>query len=433
MSRLAEATLPRFFQEAAREHSEAVALAGATDRDLRFADRRLRLCFAGRELADGLLAALAPRLASAGETADVTIKLWEERTLGVEARRVPWRDADVGARGLVRTDDDRVVAVHEAGSHAVTLFDRAGGGVLYRVPDARSLPWWERAAPLRPALFWALSGPDRHLVHAGAVGDRARGGALLAGAGGSGKTTVALAALAAGMRYVSDDYLLLHCAPRPVAWNLFGTAKLDDGHLMRFPELAAAARSPQPEPEEKAVLNVAEQLPDALAESLPIHAVIVPRIRGGRAALRRTSAAEALLALAPSTAFQMPFDGGAVVRSLAAVVRAVPCYALDVGDRPAELAAAVDRALEEASEIRARGAKESEDGARRERPREDRARRGEIGENPAPGEETGEDGARRERTREDNARREEIGENHAPGEEAGKNRARGELVEEGQR
>jgi hypothetical protein len=77
--------------------------------------------------------------------------------------------------------------------------------------------------------------------------------------------------------------------------------------------------------------------------------VLVPRIRGGRARLRDASAVEALLALAPSTTFQMPFDEGAVIAALAAVTRAVPAYALDVGDDPRELAEAVDRALDRAT------------------------------------------------------------------------------------
>ena len=74
--------------------------------------------------------------------------------------------------------------------------------------------------------------------------------------------------------------------------------------------------------------------------------MLVPRIRGGRARLRRASAGEALLALAPSTTFQMPFDDGQVVSSLAAVARHVPAFGLDVGDDPDELAQALERVLD---------------------------------------------------------------------------------------
>jgi hypothetical protein len=356
MSRPAEAALESFFDLAASEHAATMAASGELERMLSFGDRHVRLRFAGQALERALTAALRPRLTplELTDAADATIGLWEEAGVPGGAAPVPWGPADVGARGLVRAaDGERVVAVHEAGSLAVTMFDRDARALLHRVPSVAGLPWWERAAPLRPALFWALTGPGRHLVHAGVVGDGQRGGVLLAGAGGSGKTTVALAALAAGMAYVGDDYVLLHTGPEPVAWNLFGTAKLDAGHAARFPELAAhLVRSAQPAPEEKLVLDVHRVMPDALVDSLAIRAVLLPRIRGGHARLRPASPGEALLALAPSTAFQMPFDGGEVMGALADVVRAAPAFALDVGDDPAELAEAVDGVLDAAAEVR---------------------------------------------------------------------------------
>jgi hypothetical protein len=361
MSRPAETAaytaLPAFFEDAAREHAETVAHTRERSCDLRFADRSIRLRFAGDELANALLAPFRPRLAgpAAGDievdpiaAPGATVALWQERDVPGGALPIPWREGDLAARGLLRgPGDSDLVAVHELGYHAITLFDRHACRMLHRVPDVAALPWWERAAPLRPALFWALSGPDRHLVHAGAVGDD-RGGVLLAGAGGSGKTTVALAALAGGMRYVADDYLLLHARPEPVAWNLFATAKLDAGHRERIPELAPAASiSPDPVADEKWVLDVAALFPDALEPSLPIRAIVVPRIHGGRSALCPASAGAALLALAPSTAFQMPYDDGAVVASLAAVARSVPAFSLEVGDDVQELVDAIDRVLDQ--------------------------------------------------------------------------------------
>ncbi|MHB8240381.1 MAG: hypothetical protein ACYDHN_00155 [Solirubrobacteraceae bacterium] len=348
MSRPTEAALQSFFDRAAGEHAGAMGRAGEVDRRLRFGDRLLRFRIAGEALAGTLLGAFGPRLCTDSGPVHATFSLWEQCETP-EPIAVPWASADVGPRGLIDGPQDAgVLAVQEAGSEALTLWRSADRELLYRVPAASALPWWERAAPLRPALFWALSGQGRHLVHAGAVGDRERGGVLLAGAGGSGKTTVALAALAAGLSYVADDYLLLQAT---TAWSLFATAKLDAGHRMRFPELGAAARiSPEPVQDEKSVLDVDR---DALAESLEIRAVIVPRIAGGRTRLRRASAGEALLALAPSTAFQMPFDRGRVVGSLAALVRRVPAFALDVGDDPDALAPAVDRVLDSVAAVAA--------------------------------------------------------------------------------
>jgi len=102
MSRPAEAALPGFFDDAAREHAMAMASAGEVERSLCFADRRVLLRFAGSGLARALTEALRPRLAEDAAPAYVTIGLWEERAAPGGARAVPWRDVDLGARGLLR-------------------------------------------------------------------------------------------------------------------------------------------------------------------------------------------------------------------------------------------------------------------------------------------------------------------------------------------
>jgi hypothetical protein len=328
--RLEAAVLPSFYAAAAREYELAAEHQGVVERNLRFADRTVRLRVAGAGLAGVLLAALAHRSGERRGHADATISVWEATASSQPAMPVPWNWSDVGPGGVVRGPaHDLTVAVHETGSGALTLVDPAERTVLHRVPGSGAMPWWERAAPLRPALFWVLGGEGRHVVHAGAVGDD-RGGVLLAGGKGSGKTTVVVAALDAGLGLVADDYLLLRCGREWEAVSLYSTVSVL--------EPAAGA---------KAVLDVAAVTPGRLRESLPIRAVVAPRIRGGRARLRRVSPAVALRAWAPSTAFHMPFDDGAVVASLAAIVRRVPCFTLDVGDDGAELASAMADVLEQ--------------------------------------------------------------------------------------
>jgi hypothetical protein len=342
MSRLVEAALADFFADLGGDFALAAQEAAVVRHRLRIAGRSVQLSFAGAALADALLPALRARLTSDDDgPPDVTLDLFEQRPGGLD---VPWRDGHLAAGGLLRGErHGTTLVVHELGTGAITAVDRGARRLIYRARSARELPWWERAAPLRPAFFWALGGAGRGLVHAGAVGDE-RGGVLLAGPGGSGKTTTALAALDAGMGYVSDDYVMLAGGS---AHNVFGTAKLDDGHLARFPRLAPlAARSATPAPEEKAVLDVAGHFPDALTERLEIRAVVVPRIAGGQTGLRPLAAGRALLALAPSTIFQMPFDHGALFPALSELVRGVPCFELAVGDDPAALAAELDRVLD---------------------------------------------------------------------------------------
>ncbi len=350
MSSRSDSELAAFLHVATSEHAEARRVHGTVERYLEVGSDRVRLRFAGASLAEALLPAFGPRATAAeGRRPTASIDLWEEALVPGGHASVPWSDDDLGPRGLLRGPAGSGIVVVQEGSARVTLVDEAVRSIRYRVPSTDMLPWWERAAPMRTALFWALAGNGRHLVHAGAVGDE-RGGILLVGAGGSGKTTMALAALIAGLRYVSDDYVLVTTDSGPRALNVFATAKLDEGHLERFPELAVQARRiGLGEPDEKFVLDVPSACPGALTAALELRAVAVPRITGGTTALRPTSAGEALLALAPSTIMQLPYDGGAVLAPLGRLLRSLPSFAIDVGDDRDGLAGALDEALERAT------------------------------------------------------------------------------------
>jgi hypothetical protein len=355
MSSRSDSELTDFLHVATSEHAEAMRVHGTVERYLEVGRDRVRLRFAGASLAEALLPGLGPRATAAdGGRPTASIDLWEEVLVPGGHVPVPWSDNDVGPRGLLRgPTGSGIVVVQEGsvreGSARVTLVDETARAIRYRVPSTEMLPWWERAHPMRTALFWALAGSGRHLVHAGAVGDE-RGGILLVGASGSGKTTMALAALMAGLRYVSDDYVLITTDSGPQAHNVFATAKLLEGHLERFPELAVHARRfGLGEPDEKFVLYLPAACPGALTTALRLRAVAVPRITGGTTAVRPTSAGEALLALAPSTIMQMPYDGGAVLAPLGRLLRSLPSFAIDVGDDPDGLAGALDEALERAT------------------------------------------------------------------------------------
>jgi hypothetical protein len=316
MPQLAESSLPEIYAEASAAYEQAVVRRGAIERRLQIGTQRITLRCAGAALADALLGALSAT-GTSGRDGGTRIGLWSQ------SGAAPWPASEVGPRGLVRgSHSEGISAVHEIDSGVLTLVDAARSQILYCVLGVDRLPWWERAAPLRPALHFALSAPGRHLVHAAAVGDQERGGVLVAGVSGSGKSTLALAAVERGLRFVGDDYVLLENA---VAWNIYGTAKVGS------------------EPgREKTILKIAS---DSLIEALPIRAIVASQITAGRARLERVSAAEALLAIAPSTVIQMPFDRGAVVATLADLVRHVPCYRLATGSSPPTAAEVLDGVL----------------------------------------------------------------------------------------
>jgi hypothetical protein len=331
MPRLAEGALESSYTAARREFELAAAAHGLVEHQLRLGDRCVRVRCAGERLAAVLLAALAHRVQhpDTGRRPDATIDIWERHGLNGEAIGFPWTPSQIQPGGFVRVSGEPgFVALHNTYSDAVTLVDRPRRALLHRIVNAESLPWWDRSSPLRAPLFWALAGTGSRLAHAGAVGDE-RGGVLLAGAPRSGKTTVALAAAAHGFGYLGDDSVLLYERGGLVAGSVYSTAGVRH----------------DPTSDDAAVLDVATALPGSLRTSFAVRAVIVPRVAGKHTRLTRLEPSQALLAWAPSSALRLPFDDGEVVATLAGVVRQVPCFGLEVGGDPRELAAAVDEAL----------------------------------------------------------------------------------------
>jgi hypothetical protein len=329
--------------------------AGVLVHDVRLGGMLVRLRFAGPALVPVVLPAFAHlRTDAAGEEPLLTVELWDAASTGVFPPGFPSR-GDVPARGEIREYDDAGVrAVFHSGVRpedgafrSVTIFDEQSAVARYFVIGPDHTQWYERAAPLRAVLHWALSGSDRLLVHAGAVGI---GGncLLLTGSGGVGKSTSAVAAFLAGHDYFGDDYILVDLAgSHPVVHSLYATAKLAPAACALLPGLRGniGRRGPN---DKKHVIDVSQVRSGGLGTSGRIVGIVLPRFGpAGPTRLRRASAGAALQALAPSTVFQAPRRDGAALGPLAELARSVPAYVLEVGGAPVEVGPVLSRLLHE--------------------------------------------------------------------------------------
>lgn len=319
------AELEAAFLDAAR------AAGGALVRDVLIGSSRVRLRFAGPDLVDALFPALAHLATHDEEPPRVELDLWDSASSGVAVPPFPWSPEDIVARGEVRGYGGDVRIVYEPGFGSVTAFDPASRRGVFWVSAAERVPWYERAAPLRSVLHWALGAPGRHLAHAGVIA-REGAGVLLAGKGGSGKSTVSLLCLCAGFDYLGDDYVLLSTEGEPTAFSLYATAKVVPEGLVRVPALVGTVHGARGPEEQKLVLDVGSRFPERMRSDAAVTAVVLPRIvPGGPTRLRRTSAAHGLRTLAPSSILQLPYVQTDALASMAALVASVPTYALDLG------------------------------------------------------------------------------------------------------
>lgn len=313
---------------------------------------RVALAFAGPAMADAILPALAPRVMvgrdpEAPGAAPLTLEIWDSASSGVAMPASPWGpDAFVQRAEIAEAGDEPGMHVsYNAGSGVLSLLDLdAGRGMLW-TRDAASLPYYERAAPLRTLLHWWFAARGLQLVHGAAVGT---GGAavLLGGRGGSGKSTTALAALFEGLEFLGDDYVL--CAPDRVH-ALYATAKLDARSLALVPEAAAHVAIPPGEPGAKSVLALDPAHRPRLPGSAALRAIAIPRVVARRESrLVPLGQAAAFLELAPTTVFQLPGAGAGATAFLRDLVTRLPCYRLEVGSDRAGPAQALAGLLERA-------------------------------------------------------------------------------------
>lgn len=310
----------------------AVARAGAVETTFLLAGRTIRLVGAGPALMKRISPAFAHLPAATSDAeADLTVLLWDTRSTGEPLPDLGEFAASPGSPVTPVLHGSEHSFVFHAFENAMSYLDSAEGVAVYVVEDAETLPPWERACPLRAILTWWFSPQSLLLAHGAAVGSP-DGAVVLAGPGGSGKSTTALACLASGMGYLGDDYVLLDPQSRTV-WSVYGSSKLADDHLLRFPHLMRPEEPGPADPSDaKRIGWPAEVRPEAMVTSAPVRAIVVPVVTGGpQCVLTRVPASRALMAVAPLTMFQTPGDQRAAFQLSTRFVAGLPTYRFELG------------------------------------------------------------------------------------------------------
>jgi hypothetical protein len=326
--------------------AEARAEAGQADVHIVIGGHSIRIRLAPQSMR----ALLRPLAAANGSAEDGrTIELWDVAACGVRPPQLPPEARQAGRMGAISwlNSPTTAGAWQEPGPVLLT-WDAAEETVCGWIGDSTRLPAWERTAPLRVPLNWALRGPRRTLAHAAAVGRNGGGpGLLLGGPSGSGKSTTALSWLLAGGDFAGDDYVLVELdrSGGPTAAPVYATAKADATAIPLLPELASTAGAGDDELAGKSVLDVRELRPGQPTGPISIAAIVIPRVaRRSRPALKPIGPGAALKAVAPSSVLQLPGERGGLT-VLAALVRELPCFEVELALDPAANLDALDRII----------------------------------------------------------------------------------------
>jgi hypothetical protein len=230
--------------------------------------------------------------------------------------------------------DGPVRVAWDRSSDGVSAYDRSGRIGIWTFPSIESVPVWELASPMRRVFHWWSADEGMLLMHGAAVGF-SDFGILLAGKGGAGKSTTALASIGLGWQYAGDDYCLIAPESTPQIHSLYCSGKVSAASIDRLPRIRNLFDESTLKIEQKTIAFLYPEWGNEFIRSLPLTAIVTPQIaHRSEPIIQPVSAAKAMLSLAPSTMMQMPGERPYSLTTLAEIARSTPCFELMLSDDP---------------------------------------------------------------------------------------------------
>jgi len=322
-----------FFNTVYNNYKKAEKEAGGpVNRYFNIAGFTILLRFAGPALIPYITPALNHLTTQHAPEPDLTVCLWDSISTHTEISCPPWEMDDYLPRGEVRGyNTDRIHIAFQLGFCVLSMLDIVQNTAIFWIRSARHAYYSESSHPIKTILHWWMREQGLQLVHAASVGMQ-NGGVLVAGRGGSGKSTTALACLLSEMLFLGDDKVLISRKPIPFAYSAYNSATLNADHLQKLPQLIRKVSNADNLDAEKALIYLYNFYSERVAVSLPVRGIVVPQITGQTdSKLTRVSPMTAIKALAPSTLFQMPGAGPKDFREITEFVKHIPCFLLELG------------------------------------------------------------------------------------------------------
>lgn len=313
----------------------------------------VRATIVGPTLFDAFVRAFSHlQITSGSRMAELQVRLWDVEATGIgDAHDVVTYDPSQTGE-TVPSEDGRYV--YFGRPQLQTVLDRTNGTITGSVGSAARLTLYDMGRPLHSELL--LWHHDHNLlpVHAGFV-SRGGDGVLLAGPGGSGKSTTSVMCHLAGFSYLADDYVAVEWRDDGIVHghSIYNSTHIDPTHLQRFPNaITSTAVSGTLTREDKSLVMLSQAHAGDFSGEARIRVIGLPRVaHTPRTTVRRASKVEALLRLAPSSLFLMPYEGMGRTgfARLNELVQTIPSYWLELGEDLQEIPGVVDQLLKDAA------------------------------------------------------------------------------------
>ncbi len=316
-----------------------------------FAGAGVRVRIVGERLANHTRRAFAHLEVAVPRDCSLRIDLWDECATGVA---LPPRGISLAAGFAIGSS---TVAIEgggrfvrfDRGPDSSTLLDRGGAAMIGWRRDGGRMSFAEYSKPLSIALRVWYYDRDVDVIHAAAVA-RNGSGVLIGGFSGAGKSTTALACLAAGFDCLGDDEVGLQEdeVGSFVAHSIYNSVRLRPGgeqpiDLSR--DLAAARRDPETG---KSLHFLSEIAARPIPTRAAIRAAVFPRIVNQRpCSIVPISPRAALMRLGAASLFGPLGFGERAFGRLKHLFAGVPAYELQLGRDWATAPDCIDRVLAE--------------------------------------------------------------------------------------
>ncbi|WP_436516312.1 hypothetical protein [Ekhidna sp. To15] len=262
----------------------------------------------------------------------IHLYFWDSESTNSElVDDTPWKGSIRHHLGLIESwTNENIHTLQQPGSEAIYMFNKNANEGIYWVSSVSKIPFWESDFPLRMIFHWWLIDSSYQPIHAGAVGKES-GGLLLVGKGGSGKSTSTLSCLNSNLKIAGDDYVLLD-SNLNLAYSLFSLSKLNHRSIRLLNNKELNLDSLPPPIEDKYRIKLYPKFENALIEKIPIKAILLPTVTTNRETkIVECSSAQAMIALAPTTLFQLPGYREKSFIKMSKFIKQIPSFHLYLG------------------------------------------------------------------------------------------------------
>jgi hypothetical protein len=309
---------------------KAARTVGEIDHSYLIAGNSLLLRFAGTALIEVITPALEHLQIPSPRSNSLTVGLFDSFSTGIHLKDLPESKWENWFH-----EDDSMQVFFQKSLNCLYYRDKQKNQAFFWTMDSGQLPSYIRSWPLVPLFHWWLAELGFYVVHAASVGNE-NGAILLTGNSGSGKSTTAFVCLNSSLQHISDDRCLVSLEPQPRVYSLFNSAKVDVKMIRLMPTIPYQMGNPLGEREIQFFLH--RICPEKICRNSLLRAIVSVKVTPNQTTLlKRASASDSLIALAPSTILRLPGARNDSFHKLAKIVRKVPAYRLHSGTDPEQI------------------------------------------------------------------------------------------------